>query len=208
LFIGADRTCGGCHAKDQPHKLDKPKLLACERCHTESVWKPRRLPMQFDHDDRNDAAMPLLGAHKPLVSSCQKCHPKAIFNLPAPEPAACGNSGCHQSPHTNHLFGARKCETCHSPTFASLRVQKFDHKLQTRFDLGPRHSQLGCYSCHTKTLGETKPLMTCEQGACHAKDNKHGTRFQQRRRGVACVIRRARSSSCRPRSITRGRSFR
>ena len=32
-------------------------MLACERCHSESVWKPAKSPanQQFNHDDRKDA---------------------------------------------------------------------------------------------------------------------------------------------------------
>jgi hypothetical protein len=186
VYLGTDRSCRACHERDQPHKLDKPALLACDRCHTESVWRPRRSPMKFDHDDGADAGMQLLGAHEPLVNACQKCHPRSIFNLPSPNPAACGNSGCHKSSHDGHLFGTRTCEWCHSPTFASLKVFKFDHTGQTRFDLGPRHARMACYDCHTKQLGEAKPKQTCAQ--CHAKDNKHGARFKQFGDPPACDV--------------------
>jgi hypothetical protein len=177
VYMGTDRTCGTCHAKASPHQFQRQDMMACERCHSESVWKPwLGRNARFNHDDRADAAMQLLGAHKPLVNNCIKCHPKAVFNLPAKDPDFCGNAGCHTSPHENHLFGARDCEQCHSPTFTKLEQYKFDHDQRTRFDLGPRHKQLGCYECHTKALGEIKPAGTCTQ--CHAKDNKHGARFK------------------------------
>ncbi len=178
VYMNTDRTCGTCHAKVSPHQFKRQDMMACERCHSESVWKPwKQRGARFDHDDRKDAAMPLLGAHKPLINNCAKCHPKAVFDLPAQDPTSCGNAGCHTSPHTNHLFGVKKCELCHAPTFASLKTYKYDHDLLTRFDLGPRHKTLGCYECHTKARGETKPAGTCVE--CHAKDNKHGTRFKQ-----------------------------
>ena len=179
-FMGTDRLCGsaGCHANDQPHKFVKKEMLACERCHTESVWKPEKRVLAFNHDDRKDAAMPILGSHKDVA--CSKCHPKSVFNLPFQQPDSCGNAGCHQSIHDGHLFGKRPCEWCHSPTFKSF-AQKynadmpfFDHSERTRFDLGA-HKKLKCYDCHTKALGENKPIAACEQ--CHAKDNKHGSRF-------------------------------
>ena len=176
-FMGTDTLCGSCHAKDQPHKFpstDK-RNLDCARCHTESVWKPQKQTMDFNHDDRADASMPLLGSHRDVA--CEKCHPKSVFKLPFPKPDNCGNQGCHQSPHAGHLFGIRPCEWCHSPTFRTLNDQKFDHTEKTKFDLGPAHSKIKCYDCHTKALGENKPSARCE--LCHAKDSHHGDRFKE-----------------------------
>ena len=179
-YMGTDTLCGssGCHSKDQPHKFERKDMLRCERCHTESVWKPEKRVLQFNHDDRKDAGMPILGSHRDV--SCTKCHPKAVFNMPAADPDSCGNSGCHQSVHDGHLFGARECEWCHSPTFKSFKQQYakdmpfFDHSERTRFNLGA-HNKLKCYDCHTKAIGNAKPVGTCEK--CHAKDNRHGERF-------------------------------
>ncbi len=179
VYMGTDKLCGssGCHADDQPHKFERRDMLACERCHGESVWKPAKPPSQqkFNHDDRKDAAMPLFGSHKDVA--CAKCHAKSVFNLPFQKPDSCGNSGCHQSPHDGHLFGKRDCEWCHSPTFKTLKQQNFDHTEKTRFDLGPAHKKIACYNCHTKALGEGKPNGACEQ--CHSKDSHHGDRFKQ-----------------------------
>ncbi len=175
-YMGTDRLCGSCHAKDQPHKFERKDMLACERCHSESVWKPAKATMQFNHDDRKDALMPLLGSHRDVA--CIKCHTKNVFNLPSAKPDSCGNAGCHQSPHEGHIFGARPCEWCHSPTFKTLKnIQVFDHTERTRFDLGPAHRRIKCEQCHTKALGEAKPSRACEQ--CHAKDSHHGDRFSE-----------------------------
>lgn len=175
-FMTNDRLCGSCHAKEQPHKFVRKDMLACERCHGESVWKPAKQVLQFNHDDRKDASMPLLGSHKD--TACLKCHPKNVFKLPNPKPDLCGNAGCHQSPHDGHLFGTRSCEWCHSPTFKTLKnIQVFDHSERTRFDLGPAHKRLKCEQCHTKALGEARPSRACEQ--CHAKDSHHGERFSE-----------------------------
>ena len=180
IYMGTDTLCGssGCHANDQPHKFDRKDMLACERCHTESVWKPQKRQMAFDHNDRKDAGMPMIGSHADV--SCGKCHPKAVFNLPSANPDGCGNTGCHTSVHGGHLFGTKDCELCHSPSFKSFKVQTvtekkfFDHTERTRFNLGA-HQNLDCYKCHTKALGENKPKASCN--VCHAKDNKHGSRF-------------------------------
>jgi len=179
IYMGTDKLCGasGCHNDDQPHKFERRDMLACERCHSESVWKPAKSPanQKFNHDDRKDAGMPLFGSHKDVA--CAKCHPKSVFNLPAAKPDGCGNNGCHESPHNGHLFGKRDCEWCHSPTFKTLKQQNFDHSEKTKFDLGPAHRSIPCYNCHTKALGEGKPTGACEQ--CHSKDSHHGDRFQQ-----------------------------
>jgi hypothetical protein len=181
-FMSTPTLCGasGCHQNDQPHKFDRKDMLACERCHTESVWKPPKSQMRFDHNDRKDSAMPILGSHAPVA--CAKCHPKSVFNLPSPKPQSCGNVGCHdkENPHKGHIYGIKDCEWCHSPTFKTLKqTQVFDHSGLTRFDLGPAHKSIACMKCHTKGLGEKKPLISCAQAGCHLNDNKHGSRFKQ-----------------------------
>ena len=182
VYMGTSTLCGssGCHADDQPHKFDRKDMLVCDRCHGESVWKPAKTNPKFNHDDRKDAGMPILGSHKDVA--CIKCHPKYVFNLPAQKPAHCGNSGCHATAHENHLFDERPCEWCHSPTYKNFKQRYerempfFNHSERTRFDLGA-HRKLKCYECHTQKLGTSKPVGACEQ--CHAKDNKHGDRFKQ-----------------------------
>lgn len=173
-FLGLDKLCGSCHKDDQPHEIERKSLLACERCHTESVWNPAKANSDFDHDDKNDAAMPLVGAHVDV--SCAKCHPKSLFNLPEDPPDGCGNSGCHNSPHEGHLFGKKACTLCHSPKFQTLAKIRFDHDRNTKFDLGA-HQKLACEKCHTKSLGVNKPNRSCEQVGCHANDNAHENRF-------------------------------
>lgn len=201
-YLGQDKVCGSCHKDDQPHGFERRDMMACERCHGESVWKPAKPEgqRQFNHDDRKDAAMPLLGSHADV--SCGKCHVKAKFNLPFPDPDSCGNSGCHKSPHDGHIFNKKdQCEWCHSPTFKKLTDYKFDHDEKTKFDLGAAHSKMNCYSCHPKSLGEKKPSSSCETEACHAKDNKHGTRFKQFGDPLpACAV-------CHPSSSWRPSSF-
>jgi hypothetical protein len=178
VYLGNDKLCGSCHKDDQPHKYERREMLACERCHGESVWKPAKSAssMDFDHNKKADALMPLEGAHADV--SCTKCHPKSVFNLPANKPDNCGNSGCHTSPHDGHLFGKKDCAWCHSPTYKELKKFKFDHGSKTKFELGSTHGKLDCYTCHSKAEGERKPEAACESSGCHAKDNKHGDRFE------------------------------
>ncbi|MBP6630856.1 MAG: hypothetical protein KBG28_22980 [Kofleriaceae bacterium] len=175
-YLGEDKLCGSCHKDDQPHKFERREMLACERCHGESTWKTRRNPLKFDHNDKRDAAMPTNGRHEDLA--CSKCHPKAVFNLPAPDPDSCGNSGCHDSPHDNHLFGKKDCEWCHANTNRDFKYIEFNHDKRTKFDLGTGHRKLDCYKCHSKSLGEAKPNGSCEASGCHLSENKHQDRFK------------------------------
>jgi len=172
-FMGLDRLCGSCHKKDQPHGFERRELLACERCHGESVWKPAKSSMEFDHNKKADASMPLEGSHADV--SCAKCHPKALFNLATKKPDDCGN--CHDSPHKGHLFGVKDCSWCHSPTFRALDKFRFDHDRRTKFPLDGAHKKQTCYGCHTKAMGERKPDRSCE--SCHAKDSHHQDRFAE-----------------------------
>jgi hypothetical protein len=166
-------TCGDCHNQKQPHHVTKRALLMCERCHTTSAWKPYKI-VNFSHNDRALASMPLLGSHVDVA--CSKCHPKAVFKSALAKPDSCGNAGCHASPHDGHLFGITRCERCHSPTFKTLKEQMFRHKEETHFELGKSHDQLACYACHTKALGTAKPRQACE--SCHAQKSLHGARFK------------------------------
>ncbi len=170
-FMGEDKLCGSCHKKDQPHGFDRREMMSCERCHGESVWKPPKSSMDFDHDDKKDAAMPLEGSHGDV--SCAKCHAKALFNLKPSDPDNCGN--CHDSPHDGHMYGKKDCSWCHSPSYRALDKFKFDHDKRTKFDLGGAHKKVACYDCHTKKMGEKTPDRAC--GPCHADDNKHDDRF-------------------------------
>lgn len=172
-YLGEDKTCGNCHKRDQPHGFDKTAFMKCERCHGESVWKPPRSTLEFDHDDKNDAAMPLEGTHASV--SCGKCHPKAKFNLEKDDPDNCAN--CHKTSHEGHLFDTKKCDWCHSPALRTLRKFRFNHAARTRFDLAGAHGKLDCYKCHTDKLGTRKPDRNCE--VCHAADDKHQGRFKQ-----------------------------
>ena len=167
-FLGADKLCGSCHSG--PHQFTKPAFQACDRCHSSEAWKPPRYDLDFNHDDRNEARMPLLAAHSKLA--CNRCHTSAVFKLSIAAPERCEN--CHQTPHAGHLFGAIECSRCHSPTFRTFARTGFDHSEHTRFDLGG-HKELPCDRCHTPALQAKKPSAACE--SCHAKLAPHGTRF-------------------------------
>ena len=171
-YLNTDRACGSCHSKDQPHGQVRAAIRQCDRCHSESQWKPQKPTLTFDHDDKRQAAMPLVGTHADVA--CAKCHPKAAFKL-AGDGGDCAQ--CHQSPHAGTLFATKKCATCHSPALRSMTELRFDHKQETGYPLVAKHAQLACASCHTKSLGKQKPAPACER--CHAKDDKHAGRFDK-----------------------------
>ncbi len=173
IYLGEADNCGSCHKDDQPHDLVRKDKLDCARCHNQSVWKPAKRTMKFDHDNPKDADMPLLGSHEEV--SCGKCHPGSRFNLRLKDPASCKN--CHKSPHAGHLFDTKDCRSCHSAEFRTLKSHRFDHSKETRFSLTGGHSKARCYDCHTKALAKRKPQRECE--SCHAEDNKHGNRFRE-----------------------------
>jgi hypothetical protein len=172
VFLGEDKFCGGCHKEDQPHEFEKKELMNCERCHGESVWNPPKRQLEFDHNDKKDADFPNEGAHAEV--SCTKCHAKARFNLKLEVPGDCRN--CHKSSHAGHLFDTKSCDWCHSPRLRTFDKFQFAHDKRTRFDLAGAHGKLGCYDCHSKQLGKSKPDRNCE--VCHAGDNKHRDRFK------------------------------
>lgn len=194
LFLGEDRLCGSCHKNDQPHGFKKRALMACERCHTESVWKPAKRRQDFDHNDPKDAALSLEGSHEDV--RCSKCHKNSRFNRGDKDPGSCVN--CHESPHGSHLFGKKKCQWCHSPKYGSLDKIKFSHSKKTRFALGGAHSKQTCYTCHTKQLGAKKPNRSC--AVCHEDDNRHKQRFNAFGNPPKCEL-------CHPSSSWKPRGF-
>ncbi len=180
--LGEDTFCGSCHKQDQPHGFTRRAMLACDRCHTESVWKPQKSNMRFDHNNPKDSQMPIEGSHKDVL--CVKCHPRAKFNLDRGGATDCKH--CHKSSHSGHLFDKKKCGRCHSPKFRTLKKFSFNHKKGTGFALGPVHKKLSCYRCHTKARGFRKPSSSCE--TCHASDNRHKNRFKQFGRPPKCGL--------------------
>ena len=153
-------------------------MLACERCHSESVWKPAKSPatQKFNHDDRKDAAMPLFGSHKrrrvrevprqervqPAVRQARQLRQRRLPREPARRP-----------PVRQARLRVVPLADVQDAQAAELR----SHARRRKFDLGPAHRKIKCYDCHTKALGEGKPNGACEQ--CHAKDNHHGDRFKE-----------------------------
>jgi hypothetical protein len=180
-FLAADRQCGACH-KNQPHGFERREMLACSRCHTTAAWAPAKRVLEFDHDDRKDAAMPIRGQHRKLA--CVACHPGGQFNSPLEQPAAC--QSCHPTPHAGRIWEKRACGDCHDVFTFKTADALFDHAERTKFTLGASHRQLACATCHTKALGTVAPSGACE--SCHAKRSPHQDRFNAFGTPPACAV--------------------
>lgn len=176
-------ACGGCHdgGRRKPaftactdcHRdahgaaaLQRPRLLACERCHSVEGYRPARFGLA-QHDS---TTFPLRGAH--LAVACDGCHKpragiehgaKAAPDL-APAHARCVD--CHRDPHegqTARVQGERGCQACHVE--ATWRQISFDHAA-TRFVLEDAHARVACRACHEGAVFHAgQPPRTC--AACH-----------------------------------------
>lgn len=197
-YVGTDTPCGSCHSS--PHNFTKSALEACDRCHSEAAWQPPLLRPQFNHDNRLDARMPLLGAHAKVA--CRECHANGLFNLGVAQPDRCEN--CHDSPHIGGIYGKGDCMWCHSPTFKSFDKTIFDHTEKTRFDLGG-HKNLPCARCHPASLGKQMPPRACE--TCHADRSPHGNRFAFFGSPPACAKCHSTSFGTPPRAPWRPKGF-
>ncbi len=91
-FLGVDTRCSSCHAR-QPHGFTDPSkpISRCERCHGDAAWRPALPALQFDHEDRQDAAFGLAADHAGVA--CAKCHPGGLFDLPAFDCVTCHPKG-------------------------------------------------------------------------------------------------------------------
>lgn len=192
-FLAADRLCGACH-KQQPHAFERRDMLACERCHDTGAWSPPKRALQFDHDDRKDAAMPLIGAHRKVA--CVACHAGNQFNSPTAQPQQC--ESCHVTPHAGQAFGKLSCATCHTEYTFKPIAASFDHAERTKFDTGASHRHIECVACHTPALRDKPPSSACE--SCHAARGPHRDRFKAFGKPPACATCHAPTTQFDPRT--------
>jgi len=157
------RTCNGCHAKDDVHKGQNG--TNCASCHNSRAWAQT----SFDHDRMTQ--FPLRGAHR--AAACQACH-KQPYKVVKP-PVAC--FGCHEADDTHKGGNGQDCDRCHVET--SWKKVDFDHNTMTHFGLAGKHAQARCEACHTRPPSELKLSVEC--ASCHAKDDVHGGKL-----GPAC----------------------
>jgi hypothetical protein len=162
-FKQTPHECSACHRKDDVHKGTLGS--ECAKCHNDRSWKET----SFDHGRTN---FPLLGAH--AGTRCLACHKSQAFN--DKPPTACNS--CHQKDDVHKGRFGGKCESCHAEK--SWKATKFDHSLDTRYELRDAHRSVKCDACHRGNLYVDKTATDCN--ACHAKKDVHrgglGTRCE------------------------------
>jgi hypothetical protein len=185
-FLGAPRSCAGCHA--DPHNgqlaiaraparpaVPLAQVLApltvvrtartCIDCHTTAGWRPSTITVA----SHAGFGFPLRDAH--AGARCQRCHPAGAF---VGTPHAC--SSCHPDVRHRGRFGT-SCTDCHDETAWSPAAH-FDHG-RTGFALDNAHAPVACKACHggngLQLAGVAAPT-ACQ--TCHAAP--HGNQFGPR----------------------------
>jgi len=182
--------CQDCHRDAHNSQgLARPKLMACENCHTVAGFRPA----EFTMTDHGETVFPLSGAH--LATPCFSCHKplaqgdaKSVYAKAADlAPAHTACIDCHRDPHLGqtrkiqNAAGQTACLACHNT--ASWRSPVFDHG-QTKFALQDQHAQQTCVKCH-KPIRRKGQLEMPFQGvsahcaACH--DDVHRGEFAPRK---------------------------
>ncbi len=167
-YLGLGTACLSCHFDE--HRGQEGRQ--CEKCHTESGWKPAS---KFKHSTTD---YPLTGKHAAV--ECIKCHPSEpdeanqdVFPKPrsnhfqryaAIEHNHCRD--CHNDPHGGKFSGT--CESCHSVEGWQIirdttKERAFHDK--TNFPLRGAHAAVICKSCHGPFPGKPAKF----KGLAHAK---------------------------------------
>lgn len=159
-----DVACEKCHTQ----KIYKPQPTECAGCHQDphqgllgkncaachNEWKWAEARLVFNHDVQT--SFPLAGAHRALA--CTQCHSVKFKGTPQ----QC--SACHSDPHKNK-FGA-DCAKCHNQwSWQEVAAEKFNHNLETGFKLSGAHAKISCQSCHPKGIAISIKGKTCAE--CH-----------------------------------------
>lgn len=162
-YLNAPTTCYGCHAEDDAH--DGRSGQQCETCHNPSDWNDS----SFDHV--RDTEFALEGKHAELA--CDDCHSEDPFQ--DKKDSAC--IACHLEDDDHEKHNGDKCETCHSSS--DWAESKFDHDVDTDYEIHGAHASIECESCHVKPIYDVELHSDCH--SCHEDDDSHkGTQ------GVQC----------------------
>lgn len=158
---GTPTDCFSCHRTDYQGTVDPDHVAAgypttCERCHSESAWRPAT------SDDHDQTGFPLRGAHQGL--ECSACHADGFAGTPT-DCYSCHRADYNNTTDPDHAAAGfpTTCETCHNE--ATWDDAEFDHD-QTRFPLRDSHAGLECIACHAGGYAGTP--IDCY--ACHADD--------------------------------------
>ena len=160
LWAGLSLSLQSAHAQavrgrtESPHG---PLKLACERCHTETSWKPIRPNPEFNH---NETRFPLRGMHESV--GCTQCHTKLVFN-----DVGMNCADCHADVHRRQ-FGAN-CAECHTVRGWQASTQSVKGHMN-RFPLLGAHAAVDCEQCHKgAAVGQFVGLSTA-CSSCHMNE--------------------------------------
>jgi hypothetical protein len=154
-----DTACSSCHREDDVH--GRQEGGSCDACHNETAWTHR---VFFEHDLTD---FPLLGMH--AVAACEQCHATPRYK---DAPRACIRCHSEDDEHAQRL--GPRCATCHNPNAWAL--WRFDHDVQTSFELRGAHEGLDCHQCH-RVPAEDDLRMSGLCQTCHARDDRHRGAF-------------------------------
>jgi hypothetical protein len=155
------KLCTSCHAESDPHRGQLGSQ--CQSCHAETGWL---VPIRFDH---GLSPFPLLGKHSTLA--CGDCHASAAFHDAG---AACADCHASDDPHRGRFTS--ECASCHNPS--GWQAWLFDHDRATSFALTGAHRNVGCDTCHSRSVTQAargNARDDCAQ--CHRRDDPHQGQF-------------------------------
>jgi len=151
-------TCYSCHAINDTHKGRYGEK--CKTCHNEKDWSESH----FNHNKKTK--FKLKGQHKNVL--CDSCHTPEIGNIFKNHPKK-NCSSCHKDDDVHNGQNGDKCNKCHSET--RWKKHKFNHNRDTKFNLGGKHKNLKCNTCHSG--GKKKKKLKTGCYSCHKLDDIH-----------------------------------
>lgn len=157
------QQCNACHQNNDVHKGSQGK--ECQQCHSTSSWSKTT----FDH---SKTAFPLLDKHSKL--ECSQCHRSSDYKdfskLDfAPPKADKHCASCHQIDDVHLGRFGQQCNDCHNSQ--AWNKTRFNHTLDTHFELKGAHRSLTCTACHSGSIAVDKTPATCN--GCHQGDDVH-----------------------------------
>ena len=147
--------CHSCHAVSDIHNGRRGQQ--CDDCHNENTWEE----IQFDHLHDTDFA--LLGKHDSL--QCESCHMGSTLDVVRGDTCL----DCHRTHDSHSGKNGEVCQDCHDES--SWDTTKFNHDLDTKFQLKGMHAELNCGLCHRGALYDNELQTGCV--ACHAYADVH-----------------------------------
>lgn len=152
-FREAPSDCFSCHQDNDVHSGGMGQ--ACGDCHDSVAWAENR----FDH---SDTSFLLKGAHSEV--SCAACHPDQQYENTPDQCAA-----CHQLSDVHQGLWGSDCAGCHAEE--AWDDTRFDHAVDTDFELLGHHAKVPCGRCHTEAVAQQDLRTDCH--GCHQADDVH-----------------------------------